>query len=334
LHRVWSAHRAPVVQVDVARAQARIRNAVRAETNVATNVEQPSRVRTNGDRRGGWKRSNVWTPRAVVATALTAAAVMAFAIFNHGAERFGVMTGSTFARTYTTTAGQQATVRLPDGSRAILAPRTTLTVEASSADRVVSLVGEAYFDVQPNVHAPFVVRTGHTTTHVLGTAFDVKRYAGDAGVRIAVASGKVQSRMANHAPVTLTAGMIGRLTDSSVTVTTSGDLTEYTGWTRGRLEFRTTPVPEVLATLERWYGVRFRLADSALSRATVSGRLDFGTTSEAMRALKLLLGVDMTFDRMGDTTFVTLHAPQSNARPAAARRDMRESLTTLREIGR
>jgi transmembrane sensor len=242
-------------------------------------------------------------------------------------------------RVYATPMGQRATVHLADGSTVTLAPGTQLSVSQpfGHSARTVTLEGEAYFDVTNTVGLPFIVQTGNVTTHVLGTTFDVKHYATDHTVRIVVASGKVQSgaRFANpdQHPVTLTAGMIGHVTDSTATVTTRGDVSVYVGWTQGRLDFRETPMPDVLATMERWYGLRFQLADSTLLRETVTGSLDFHTTAAALRCLKSLLDVPMTVVRHGDTTMVTLHARVARTSPVRTRRDW-QLLKPQMEVGR
>jgi len=218
------------------------------------------------------------------------------------------------------------------------APRTRLVVAQhfGTSTRTVSLIGEAYFDVTARGRAPFVVRTGSVTTHVLGTAFDVRRYANDIDVRIAVMSGKVQTRDARRALMTLAAGMVGRVTDSGKTVvTTPADASQYSEWTHGRLEFHETPLPEVLVMLERWYGVRFRLADSSLVVMRLSGNLDnFRTTAAAISALQALLGVHATFDTVGTESVVTLHRRRADSQMAPARQTIQKTFTTSKEVGR
>jgi len=202
------------------------------------------------------------------------------------------------ARTYATQTGQKATIVLADGSRVTLAPRSTIAVTrtSSTGPLVVTLVGEARFDVESRSRTPFIVRTGAVTTRVLGTTFDVRRYAEDAVGHVVVLAGKVVTG-SGRASTILTAGMIGRFTDSSVTTAAVTDPTLYTDWARGRLVFNETPVPVVLATLKRWYGYEFRLADSTLATEYVTTVFDIGDTNEMMYRLQRLLGVSMTIHR-------------------------------------
>jgi ferric-dicitrate binding protein FerR (iron transport regulator) len=158
-------------------------------------------------------------------------------------------------------------------------------------ERDVLLSGEGFFDVAAVRHAPFLVHTGRVVTRVLGTRFDIRHYVEDSTTRVAVESGKVATGSARQAPVTLVAGMVGHVTDSTAVVTLAKDLTTMTGWTTGRLRFREAPVSEVLAQLSRWYGIEFQLTDSTLNHEVVTTDIDFDVTADAVRALEILLHV-------------------------------------------
>jgi len=82
-------------------------------------------------------------------------------------------------------------IRLPDGSTALLNEGSELTYVWGELVREVQLEGEAYFDIQHDPQRPFLVRTGHIVTKVLGTAFNVKAYPTDKEVRVTVSRGKV-----------------------------------------------------------------------------------------------------------------------------------------------
>jgi ferric-dicitrate binding protein FerR (iron transport regulator) len=221
------------------------------------------------------------------------------------------------AHTYSTRVGERAIVDLSDGSRVTLAPHSSLTIAEGFGESVrrVDLVGEGYFVIAHNVQTPFVVHSGTVTTRVLGTEFDLKHYPGDRDVRVAVVSGLVASAGSHGAGLTLGAGAVGRLTDSTGIATAISDTVLYTGWMQGSLKFRDTPVPEVLRTLEQWYSVRFRLEDKSLVDATLSGQLDYSSSTNMLATLRTLLNVSMTLQESGNTTVVTLRA----ARGAAGR---------------
>jgi ferric-dicitrate binding protein FerR (iron transport regulator) len=128
--------------------------------------------------------------------------------------------------------------------------------------------------------------------------------------------------------------MVGVIADSTVTLADDADVSAMTAWTEGHLDFKREPIANVLATLERWYGVRFQVADSAVLAGTVTGRLDFQRTSAALNTLKSLLGVDMSFDRRGDTTIVTLRTRVDGRAATRERPDVRHTFTYPGEVGR
>lgn len=215
---------------------------------------------------------------------------------------------------YSTRIGQRATLTLVDGSRVTLAPQTTLRVQSGfgTSSRIVSLSGEAYFDVAHRSGAPFVVRTGAVDTRVVGTAFSVRRYPEDPRTRIAVTTGKVEvsTPAPHHIPIVLTAGVIGMADDSSAELVSTGDATPYTAWLNGRLVFHKTPAIDVLTSMTRWYGYRFQFADSSVAHEVITVGLSTESASAAFATLKQILDVDLTFNG----NVVTLSARRASVR--------------------
>jgi transmembrane sensor len=192
---------------------------------------------------------------------------------------------------------RQSSIILRDGTRVVLAPDSKLTVsgEFGRSNRLVMLSGEAYFTVVSSSHAPFVVRTGTVSTRVLGTIFDIRHYPADTDVQLSVASGRVVSA-GRRSSVTVSAGQMARVTDSTA-VTASADAAGVrTNWTRGELVFDELPVSTVLATVGRWYGYRFKLSDSTLAAQHISVTIRTNDARDMMLMLKDVLDVTMTFD--------------------------------------
>jgi transmembrane sensor len=215
------------------------------------------------------------------------------------------------ARSYHTGNGERATVRMADGSTLQLAPATTVSIanDGATGARVVTLVGEAHFSVVSKAHAPFIVRSGGLTTRVLGTEFDVRRYADDRVGQVAVFAGRVATTTARGEATVLDAGMVGRFSDSATVGVTSGAPREYADWTTGRLVFDDVSVPAMLTVLHRWSGYQFKLADSTLANRHVTTAFVIGENRAMLQQLKGLLGVRMTFD----DSVVTLHSDRAAA---------------------
>jgi transmembrane sensor len=141
---------------------------------------------------------------------------------------------------------------------------------------------------------PFTVRAARAEIRDVGTAFTVK--TDDAGdVTVAVTHGIVALRDASDAGpagVELRAGDRGVVSAGAVAVTRGTVTEDETSWTRGRLAYRDAPLSEVRADLKRWYGIDLQIADSALSRLTVTMPAQPDSAS-VINTIVTLLGADM-----------------------------------------
>ena len=84
-------------------------------------------------------------------------------------------------------------VTLADGSVVVLQPKTEIQYasEFTGALREVHLKGEAFFDVSPDPHHPFMVYANEVVTRVLGTSFNIRAYEKDQEITVVVKTGKV-----------------------------------------------------------------------------------------------------------------------------------------------
>jgi len=313
-----------VADGDVARGVARLQHAITTETqsHTATTTRHPRHV-----------------ARHLAAIVLAALAIVGVGI---GISTRKPSNGP--PHSYATRAGEWRTVTLSDGSRVVLAPRTTLVIAAGFGHdiRSVRLDGEATFQVTSGTKPPFVVQSGLVETRVLGTDFEVTHYPTDGNVQIAVSTGKVsieRVRAGVRHPstrthvTTLVAGRVARITDSSAVVTESGDGPTPIRWLQGKLVFAGAPMVDALTAIGHWYGYQFRLADTTLAQQHVTATLTPGSPTDMLNALRIAFDVTMTFD--GDV--VTIHPRTTSTLPRHERRDVRDSnlLSPSRtEVGR
>jgi len=192
-----------------------------------------------------------------------------------------------------TVAGQYATVQLPDGSTATLAPLTTLTF----SEREATVSGEVLFDVAPHADAPYVVRTPHMIVRVLGTQFAVSEYASATSGRVVVAQGRVGVRrarvngvtsQARPAELVLEAQSLAQVTDSGVSVSRGIAINEYIAFAHGTLAFNDMALHDVVTTLEHAYGVTIRVDDTILASRGVT--MDVAITKQPITRVLDLLG--------------------------------------------
>jgi transmembrane sensor len=234
--------------------------------------------------------------------------------------------------TYTTGEEQQATVTLNDGSQIMLAPRTTVRFARFRSHAQVDLDGEAYIKVTHAAGTPFLVRSNGVTVQVLGTEFLVRHYAGERDVHVAVADGKVrvQSRASLSGPVTLVAGRVANVSDSTIKALAIDERTADVDWVGGKLSFHNRPLPEVLTMLSRWYGYEFRVTDSVLARERVTLVLTTRSSTTVLALLEQLLSVNLSV--VGDTVTLAPQSPHPSSGPSHLHNY--DVWTPTREVGR
>jgi transmembrane sensor len=178
---------------------------------------------------------------------------------------------------------QAQVLQLPDASRVTLQPGSSLryTTTLAGARREVYLEGEAFFQVHKNPARPFLVFTSQVVTTVLGTSFDVKAYPGGAQALVAVREGKVAVQPREAAQLDATplhpakAGVLLLPNQQVVYSVTSHRLKKELVDKPAVLvpqafEFEERPVAEVLAALEKAYGVPILFDKQKLAGCTVS----------------------------------------------------------------
>src|SRR5881397_3428896 len=254
-----------------------------------------------------------WSRRLLVA-ALAAAAVVIALIGGTGLLRRSPQWSE-----YATRAAQRMVIRLQDGTQVTLAPqsRVRYTADYGTAHRDLYLDGEAYFQVAPDSQRPLRVHTTGSVTEDLGTAFVVRAYADRIATEVVVAEGRVAlwradttaaSRARGARPdawpaLVLGARDLGRLDSSGATTFRHGvDVRRYLAWTRGVLAFDGAPLSDVVLTLERWYNVEIRLADSALAMRRLTATFTNEPIDLVLKRIALTLGLRV--DRAGASVLV------------------------------
>lgn len=235
-----------------------------------------------------------------IAGGLAAAAVVALAV---GVERTrdsdhpaSVAARGAAGSVVTTGVGVRDSVRLPDGTRVILAPGTRLAVSPSfgSTSREVTLQGMAWLAVHHDAAVPFTVRAGGALLRDVGTQFTVRTGAGESDpVSVSVSEGSVEVRGSSAATsaVTLAAGDRAELGVDGRVVAERGAASDADlAWMSGRLVFRDARMDQVRVDLRRWYGVQLQFADSAMSSRRITATFDGEPVDRALQVIALALG--------------------------------------------
>ncbi|MFY0654007.1 MAG: FecR family protein [Cyclobacteriaceae bacterium] len=190
--------------------------------------------------------------------------------------------------------GHKSTIYLRDGSKVILNANSKLTYpdKFSFDERIVSLEGEAFFEVAKDKDRPFKVQTGNLTTMALGTSFNINTYQDQ--VHVALSTGKVlvYNRMdMDKTKTTLTPGQDAHY-NSSNNELVKGEFDEnlILGWKDQTIVFKKASEEDVIVTLENWYNV------DIITRNKPSLKWDYSGEFENMALDNVLQSIGFTMD--------------------------------------
>ena len=176
---------------------------------------------------------------------------------------------------------------LSDGTQVFLRPGSSLQSTMTSDQRMITLQGEAFFQVTPDADRPFLVVADALQVKVLGTSFLVRHPDHPQGPEVAVAEGHVAvQHLLQQESFELRAG--DRVSWRNV----NGDGIQETdisgnswAWQSGILRFQSTPLSAVLDDLENTFGVTIHLQSAHLSDCRFTSRFEDAELHEILAAM-------------------------------------------------
>lgn len=181
--------------------------------------------------------------------------------------------------------GKRSELSLEDGTRIWLNAGSVLTFPEHFADhaREVYLEGEGYFEIAPDVHRPFTVKSAQMSINVLGTSFNLSAYADDAFASTTLFTGKVEISSTGSIPFQkqiLHPGMEAKISKAQRLLAVNKASESFVSWTKRRLLLHKMSIREIKKKLERFYNTP--IVDQATFSAddTFSGSLDLNQTLE------------------------------------------------------
>lgn len=209
--------------------------------------------------------------------------------------------------TLLTAAGEQYQVMLPDGSHVWLNAASSLRYPTTfkGKERVVSLTGEAYFEVAHQSGKPFKVQTEQQTVEVLGTHFNINAYADEATTKTTLLEGrvKIQNSTSKETHI-LQPGQQASLTDKHIRISPA-QLAEVTAWKDGLFRFNGASIQSIMRQLARWYNIEV-IYEGSPSEESFFARFDRNLPLEEVLAI-LTQSEKITCTLKGRTVFVSKH---------------------------
>jgi len=211
--------------------------------------------------------------------------------------------------------GKRIHAVLPDGSSVWLNAGSTIKYADNlvvNGKREVTLNGEAYFDVKHDAGHPFIVHAGKMNIVVLGTAFNVRAYQGDAFIETTLIRGKVEVMNLNKPGENIVL-----YPNEKVTLSTQSELTQKskvivknsmpaadsiattadvvlpdeaiaeTAWVNDKLTFKKENFGDLAKQLERWYNVEIVFDNDSYNSKEFTGTFKDQNIDEVMHALQL-----------------------------------------------
>jgi len=179
---------------------------------------------------------------------------------------------------FSTAIGAIKSIPAPDGSRITLNTDSVIEVAMTPHERRVQLQrGEAFFEVAKDPRRPFKVTAGNKVITALGTAFSVRRTAGNS-IDVVVTEGAVRVDEAGRDEGTanaaiLRAGGIAHSTESGTLIEERAlpRAQEQLSWRIGTLVFRNESLVDAIAEFNRYNTRQMFVEDPAIKALRIEG---------------------------------------------------------------
>ncbi len=191
--------------------------------------------------------------------------------------------------------GGQYCVMLPDGSKVWLNAASSLRFPTAftGRERIVTLTGEAYFDIAPNKNMPFKVQTGDTKVEVLGTQFNIMAYENEDRINTTLLQGSIRVSGQTGEGLRLEPGQQAAIRNGSGTITTHEvDTESVVAWKNGTFQFDGYDIQTIMRQIERWYDVDVHYAGKA-PEGHYSGTV--GRDKSLLKVLRIFEEGDLKF---------------------------------------
>lgn len=249
----------------------------------------------------GKSRSIAYLWRGIAAAVLIlVVALFVFDILNAKEEARIVQSTQMIEKSLST--GQKLKIFLPDGSTVWLNAESSISYPErfNDSSRIVTLKGEAFFDVTKNPNKPFIVKTENMDISVLGTAFNVRNYHNEGKIDVALESGKllVETSGPIRDKYVLSPGEgISMNEKSGNAAKYSVDPKRAFQWKDGVLYFHKANFDEVINKLGRWYGVEFIVENYNREKWEYSAEFRNDYLSNVLQSMSFTKGFEYVIDQ-------------------------------------
>ena len=200
--------------------------------------------------------------------------------------------------------GGEYDVELADGTKVALNSSSSLRYPEIFVgdERVVSLRGEAYFEVAKSAK-PFWVKVGNMAVKVYGTSFNINTHV-EGKVQTVLVEGKVGISVLGGEEYLLSPSQLAEFDLNKSTIKIRDvDLFPYIAWTKGELVFESECLETIMETLSLWYNMEVFYTNEQVKDLHFTGIVkryeDIGVILNALEK-----SVHVKFERKGNVLII------------------------------
>jgi transmembrane sensor len=210
----------------------------------------------------------------------------------------GILLSRNFGYISYTTDETTMVTQLSDGSQVTLNTGSSLKIQKKfrNDQRIVRLVGEAYFEVFPDPSRPFIVNTDKIEIKVLGTSFNVNAYKDKNEIEVVVNTGQVALTKEGNITerIILKSGNRGTFnkSDQSLKLFVNED-PNFLSWKTRQLIFEDTSLEEIILTINKIYHTNILIIGDSLKKDRVTASFTDQSLDAILNVLAATLDLDI-----------------------------------------
>jgi transmembrane sensor len=192
--------------------------------------------------------------------------------------------------TLTTKRGEQFPLVLSDGTKVLLNSASSITypVAFNGNDRLVTVTGEAFFDVVHDAAHPFRVSAARQTVEDIGTSFNINAYDDEPSVKTTRVTGGAKI-ISGQQSVLLKPGQAAISNHGSENLILKNvDVDQAIAWKNDYFLFDGDDLESIMRKVSRWYNVDIEYKDNGVKTQIFSGKISrYKNVSSVLKKLEL-----------------------------------------------
>lgn len=193
---------------------------------------------------------------------------------------------------------------LPDNSKISINVNTEISFSKNfENNRILTLNGDAYFEVVHNLQKPFIVISGDNCVEVIGTEFYVNTKNNSFQVFVNKGVVKVYNKKQQKDSVILKTGE-NTIIDQTKSTLTKSTTTNYNhlSWKTRKIEFNNTNLYQITKTLENTYNVKIEISNESLKNLTMTVSFENQSIESILKVIEVTLNIKTT--KQGDKIII------------------------------